>query len=116
MLTISASVNQAYTIFKDDQKTLEYFLKLKGWIVDEEKYQLSADFLMEMMEINELLEVEGENKYREEINAMVLQNDHDIKTVLMSDADKYGDLEKHRLLEYFYKKKYLNRLLDRLED
>ncbi|MEN9686486.1 MAG: hypothetical protein RLZZ28_2272, partial [Bacteroidota bacterium] len=53
-LEISSQVNQAYKIFQDPDATIKYVLKLKGLLDEEEKYQLSTDFLMEMMNLNEL--------------------------------------------------------------
>src|SRR5687768_10305060 len=51
----SADVNKAYKIFRDEDKTLEYFLTLTGIAETDEKYDLPKEFLMEMMELNEAL-------------------------------------------------------------
>ena len=53
---MTAAVNKAYRIFSDPNKTLEYFLQVKGAIAENEKFELPADFLMEMMELNELMD------------------------------------------------------------
>ncbi|MFM8710082.1 MAG: iron-sulfur cluster co-chaperone HscB C-terminal domain-containing protein, partial [Sphingomonadales bacterium] len=50
-----AQVNNAWKIFQQPEETLAYVLRLKGLLTENEKYQLDADFLMEMMEINEAI-------------------------------------------------------------
>ena len=52
----SADINKAFAVFKNEEKTIEYFLLLKGFIEAGEKYQLPPDFLMQMMELNETLD------------------------------------------------------------
>src|SRR6478736_8123030 len=52
----SADINKAFTTFQNEDKTLEYFLRLKGVVETDEKYPLPPGFLMEMMEINETLD------------------------------------------------------------
>src|SRR4051812_37276855 len=48
--------NQVYKTLTDPERTLAYLLKLHGVLEDEEKYNLPADFLMEMMELNEAID------------------------------------------------------------
>ncbi len=59
MLERSSVVNKAYKTFSNDDDTLKYFLEIKGLLQEDEKYELSPQFLMEMMELNEqLMEVD----------------------------------------------------------
>ena len=110
----SAIINKAVKTFKNEDLALEYFLKSKEVIADDDKYELPADFLMEMMDINELL-TEDEEKAKLEV-----QNFEDS---LRSDAEgllnregSFTDAELQQLKEYYYKKKYLHRILERLQD
>jgi molecular chaperone HscB len=55
VLSLSAMVNKAYQVFQDTSAIIKYVLQLKGLLEEEEKYQLSPNFLMEVMDLNELL-------------------------------------------------------------
>ena len=50
VLEKSALVNKAFKTFSKEEETIKYVLQLKGLLQEEEKYQLSSDFLMEVME------------------------------------------------------------------
>ena len=113
----SAAINKAFNIFQDEEKTIEYFLQTAGLLETDEKYNLPPGFLMEMMEINEALtEGDEENAVKrvkdyestlsEEVNPL-------IKNYKTAKTTGSGLL---RLKEYYYKKKYLKRILDRLGD
>ncbi len=114
-LAQSAAINKGFTIFSNKEKTLEYFLQLKDIIVTDEKYNLPPDFLMEMMELNEGFDeetdIEGiignyEQELLEEIEPLLsIEN-----TTLFNENDF------QKLKEYYYKKKYLKRILERLDD
>ena len=112
----SAAINKAYNIFSNKEKTLEYFLQQKGIITADEKYSLPPDFLMEMMELNEALDEDDVNT-EEKINAFENELNNDISQLISEENNitlNEGDLQK--LKEYYYKKKYLKRILDRLDD
>ncbi len=112
----SADINKAFTIFQNEQRTIEYFLQTAGAITDDEKYNLPPDFLMEMMEINESLAEEPEATAKRVADYDESLYD-EIKPLIenyQAAAAKQKDLE--LLKEYYYKKKYLNRILDRLGD
>src|SRR6478736_6369252 len=51
----TSELNKAFKIFKDPDATIQYLLKIKGLLQEEEKYPLPPDFLMEVMELNENL-------------------------------------------------------------
>jgi molecular chaperone HscB len=91
-LEISSQLNKALKIFKDEDQTIKYVLQLKELLEEEEKYQLPPAFLMEMMELSEV--------------QPIIENYNDA-TATTTDLLK--------LKEYYYKKKYLQRILDRLE-
>src|ERR1700744_934464 len=60
ILELSTINNKAYQTLSDPTKRLEYILRLHNLVSDGAKPQLPADFLMEMMDINErLMDVES---------------------------------------------------------
>ncbi len=107
----SSQLNKALKIFKNREETIRYLLQLKGLLEEDEKYHLPPGFLMEMMELNEELSDDASGKIaliEKEIYSEagpVIENYND-QTVTRADLLK--------LKEYYYKKKYLNRILDRL--
>src|SRR5215831_7389106 len=54
-LQTSSMVNRAYKTFQDEDATIRYVLKLHDLVEEEEKYELDKGFLMEVLELNELL-------------------------------------------------------------
>lgn len=112
----SANINKAFTVFQDHEKTLEYFLQLKEIIVTDEKYQLPPSFLMEMMELNEELLSKTPEAAVAEITQIEEQLYQEIASILQ-DASLFEDANAHQKLKaYYYQKKYLKRILDRLND
>lgn len=111
----SAQINKAYNTFKNEDKSLAYFLEQKEIISNDEKYNLPPNFLMEMMELNESIE---ENI---DVTDAVLQLENDllqpVNPLLVAEKNTYFTNEELQLLKaYHYKKKYLQRILERLED
>ncbi len=118
-LQASADINKAFNIFKSPEKTIEYFLQLKGIIASDEKYNLPPDFLMDMMELNEGFEGGGFKDttiakqvadYEENFTAPVN------KILSNINIETFTSDELQQLKEWYYKKKYLKRILDRLND
>jgi molecular chaperone HscB len=111
-LEISSQLNKALKVLKNQDQTIKYVLQLKQLLEEEEKYQLPPAFLMEMMELNEELSDDSAKQIAE------------LETQLYSEVqpiiENYNDAttttaELLKLKEYYYKKKYLQRILDRLE-
>jgi molecular chaperone HscB len=114
-LEISAQINKAYNTFKNEDKTLAYFLEQKGILVSDEKYNLPPDFLMEMMELNE--SIEEEEDVTDKVNQFETALQQDVEALLAADtATIFTAVELQQLRVYHYKKKYLQRILERLED
>ena len=109
-LELSSQVNRAFRIFTNEEETIKYVLQLKGLLEEEEKYQLSTDFLMEMMELNETLSENSKQEISELVKKLyaevspIIENFNEATT---STADLLS------VKEYYYKKKYLQRILDR---
>ncbi len=111
-LEISSLLNKALKTFKYEDQTIKYVLQLKGLLEEEEKYQLPPAFLMEMMELNEELSADSA-KQIQELEATLY---NEVTTIIENYDDAFittADLLK--LKEYYFKKKYLQRILDRLE-
>ncbi len=111
-LEISSQLNKALKIFKNEDETIKYVLELKGLMQDDEKYQLPPAFLMEMMELNEELS----NDSAAEIAALETGLYNEVESIIESFNDSQTpEKDLLKLKEYYYKKKYLQRILDRLE-
>ena len=112
----SADINKAFATFKNDEKTIEYFFHQKGFIEADEKYQLPPDFLMEMMELNESLTEKDGVTLAAEMAELETSLYNEIKPLLEQPDFKEDDASMEKLKAYYYKKKYLNRILERLGD
>ncbi len=108
----SAQLNKALKTFKNGDETIKYVLQLKQLIGEEEKYQLPGDFLMEMMDLNEGLS-EGSALQVKELEE---QLNNGVQHIIENyDDSSVSTADLLKLKDYYYKKKYLQRILDRLE-
>ncbi len=113
----SAEINKAFNIFRDPEKTIEYFLQLKGVIIPGEKYDLPPEFLMEMMDINESFDEPAEKGPESRVTAYEKELSAGVRSLLESeDPAMLTDAELQQLKLYYYQKKYLNRILERIGD
>ena len=108
----SAIVNEAYKVLKDKYALIAYYLKINGQLEEDEKYSLPADFLMEMMELNEDLDEDAavEGKVLQSIE----QLEEEVTPVLRMESTSHSETDYQTLKEFYFKAKYLQRLLDRL--
>mgnify|MGYP000942299990 CR=1 FL=1 len=119
----SSMINKAFKIFQNTDATIKYVLQLKGLLEEEEKYVLPPDFLMEMLEINEqLAEAKFENDgdqisgLKSKISAIESEIYEPVQQIV--EHYKEGVSSKEELLQvkdYYYKKKYLSRILQGLD-
>jgi len=122
ILQKSADVNRAYKIFQNEDSTIRYVLMMKGIMEEEEKYALKPDFLMEVMELNEQLmdiEMDGNDDGLNDAEIEAKQLLNKIHEDVEMDIENYkeGLSEEEGLLrvkDYYYKKKYLQRILDKI--
>lgn len=113
----SAMANKGFSLLSNTEKMLPYVLEITGHIQPDEKYNLAPDFLMEMMELNEAwMDAEDESS-KQNILAQIntLKNDifSPIKAYL--EAASIIDIPQEAMLQikdYYYKKKYLDRILE----
>ncbi len=116
-LEISAAINKAFNIFQNEDKTIEYFLQTVGLMEIDEKFSLPNDFLMEMMEINESVTDLPEDDVKQLVGEYEQKLKLTIKPVIENYQPGYSSQQELlQLKEYYFKKKYLKRILDRLSD
>jgi molecular chaperone HscB len=108
----SSAINKALKVLKNEDETIKYVLQLKGLLDDEEKYTLPGDFLMEMMELNELDAASSKLQAANYSDALYKNAGNIIETYNDTAITKEALLQ---LKEYYYKKKYLQRILDRMD-
>ncbi len=116
MLERSATINKAFQVFSDKDKTLEYYLTIQGAIGPDEKFTLPPDFLMEVMEINETIASGKEADIRKTIAGFEESLAEEAGAYLHSGLTDPGPEVLASLKSYYYKKKYLHRILDRFDD
>jgi molecular chaperone HscB len=107
----SSQINKALKVLKNEMETIKYVLQLQGLLEEEEKYQLPPAFLMEVMELNEELSESSQQQ--------ITDLEAEIYTPVKDIIENYkGNTTTEELLqvkEYYYKKKYLQRILDRMD-
>ena len=113
----SAIANKAFTLLQNPAAILPYVLEIKGFLEAEEKYALSPDFLMEMMELNEAWMDADNETAKEQVLTKVKNIENEIfspiKTYLeTSSVDTISQEGMLQIKEYYYKKKYLDRILE----
>lgn len=119
----SSELNQALKVLLDPDTRLKYILQIAGVLEEEEKYSLDRVFLMEVMDINEqLMELEMEadpsmaENIKKQTHALLDESYQDVATML--EAPKAVDFTQEALLQlkgYYFKKKYLQRILDKID-
>jgi len=113
----SAIANKGFTLLKNKEQILPYVLELTGHIVAGEKYNLEPDFLMEMMELNEAWMEADDAAVKQNIISQINTLKNEIFSPIKAhlDADSIVDISKETMLQikdYYYKKKYLDRILE----
>jgi molecular chaperone HscB len=116
----ASEVNMAYKIFIHPDETIKYVLQLKGLLEEEEKYQLSPDFLMEMLDLNEQALDVSEQADIDRLTQTIQQFQTDIyepveKIVANYQEGVTTEKELLQVKEYYYRKKYLDRILEGLK-
>jgi molecular chaperone HscB len=123
-LRMSAMNNDAWKTLNNPDSLMAYILKLHGVLEEEEKYSLPPAFLMEMMDLNETLsdyEMEPANTTLQEQAQTMLQTQlHDWQQSITPLLDQFdnGDQGKELLLkikDYYFRKKYLLRIQERMD-
>ena len=121
ILELSTINNKAWQTLSDPARRVEYILRQHELLVDGAKPALPADFLMEMMDINErLMEVDDADQLAV-INSEVLAADGDINQKLHHLTAGYAQLDDtakesrlNEILDIYYRQKYLLRIKESL--
>jgi molecular chaperone HscB len=119
MLEKSSLVNRAYKTFQNADETIKYVLLQKGLLQEEEKYQLLPDFLMEMLDLNEQLaeakmddDEEKVTSFKSQVLDLIKEIYEPVKQIVEGYQEGVtAEKELLQIKEYYYKKKYLNRIL-----
>ena len=111
----SAQLNKALKTFQNPDDSIKYVLQLKGLLEEEEKYELPPDFLMEVMEINEGLmdadEPGTNNVLKLKIESLQSEIYEPVKEIVEGYQDSTTtEKELLQVKEYYYKKKYVDRI------
>jgi molecular chaperone HscB len=122
VLEKSSLINKAYKTFQNPDETIRYVLQMHNLIEEEEKYNLDPSFLMEVMEINEqLMDAEMEedsgtlNSIKQEADDLLIKIYSDVAKIV--EHYQEGITTEKELLQvkdYYYRKKYLQRILDKI--
>lgn len=121
MLEKSAMVNQAFKVLGNEHDLLQYVLELKGVLADDDKYTMPQLFLIEMMDINEKL-IELEYDPDEEaiaalhldVTAMEQELYSQVAGLIAGFEEGMPVAAMDKLKEYYYKRKYLLRIKEKL--
>ena len=122
ILELSTLNNKAYQTLSDPYKRLEYILKTNNMLAEGAKPALPADFLMEMMDINErLMEIDDKEELNK-LTADVLAVEGDINDGIAKAIAGYSQLndtaKEERLNEVaglYFREKYLLRIKESLD-
>ncbi len=122
-LESSALLNKAFKTFSSIDETLKYVLQEKGLLQEEEKYQLSPEFLMEMMELNEAVSdanISDNPSDRINIIGQLKETEKELYEPVQNIIENYqeGVTTEEELLQvkdYYFRKKYINRLVNQLD-
>ena len=107
----SSSVNKALKLLQNQDETIKYVLEMKGLLAADEKYQLPPDFLMEMMDLNENLSADSAVA----INEIETGLYDEVKDIIESYNDSTSNESLQKVKAYYFKKKYVQRILERLD-
>jgi molecular chaperone HscB len=116
----TALLNKAWKTFQQPDETIKYVLQLKGLLQDEEKYELAPAFLMEVMDINEeMMDIEDNPGHFPGLEKRVNELQTSIYEPVQQIVEHYKEsivTEKELLQvkEYYFFKKYLRRILDKM--
>ena len=121
VLTLSTLNNKAYQVLNDGQKRLPYVLELKGALIEGENYALPQDFLMEMMDVNEvLMDLQFEpdalklGSIKKEVENIEGEMERELHA--LTEAFDQAGADQQPLLasikDLYYRRKYLQRIDD----
>ncbi len=116
-LVQSSLANKGFTLLNNKEQILPYVLEILGIMTPDEKYALEPDFLMEMMDLNEAWMDAEDEASKQAIIQQVEQLKNEIYAPIQSfmEVDQIDSISQEAMLQiksYYYKKKYLDRILE----
>jgi len=119
VLEKSSLVNKALKVLQQPDETIKYVLQLHGLLEEEEKYQLPGSFLAAMLDLNEQIaeaKMEDNAAALQQIQSTINDIQSNLYEPVQQIVEHYqeGVTTKEELLQvkdYYYKKKYLTRIL-----
>lgn len=122
ILELSTLNNKAHVTLTDPYKRLEYILRTHNLLEEGAKPQLPADFLMEMMELNErLMDIDGKDSLAE-LTSEVLAIESDIEESVAQQTQGYETLNDtakedrlNKIADLYFRQKYLLRIRESLD-
>lgn len=119
-LEMSTENTKAYQTLSNRKEVFPYVLGLLGIIEEGEQYALPPSFLMEMMEVNEVLmdlQFDANPELLKKIIAQVKSFEEDLETELNALTEEFDQSEDHqkqvkleKIKDLYYRAKYLARL------
>ena len=122
-LQSSAELNTAFKTLNDEDLRMQYLLQQKGLLIPDEKFALPPSFLMEVMELNEELSEAQETGSADEnlqLTTRLQAFQQDLYAPVSGIIEHYregatSEAELLQVKEYYFKKKYLDRAVARLD-
>ncbi len=113
----SSLANKGFTLLNQKESILPYVLELSGILTPDEKYALAPDFLMEMMDLNEAWMDAEDESAKQSIIQQVAQLKKEFYAPIQNymEMDQIDTISQEAMLQiksYYYKKKYLDRILE----
>lgn len=122
-LRMAALNNDAYKTLGNPDALMAYILRLHGLLEEEEKYTLPPAFLMDMMDLNEVVsdyEMDPANEsLKAQASNMLGSQLHDWDVQVKPLTGRYNDGERTndillQIKDYYFRKKYLLRIQERM--
>ena len=124
ILELSTINNKAYQVLSDPLKRIEYVLSLHDMLAEGDKYALSQDFLMDMMDVNEaLMEMEFDHDELKltELSTQIDEMELSLLDELKRNTNEFDQLEGAdsnsillKVKDIWYRQKYLMRIRESL--
>ncbi|SOD14100.1 iron-sulfur cluster co-chaperone HscB C-terminal domain-containing protein [Pedobacter xixiisoli] len=124
VLELSTLNNKAFQILKNPHKVLSYVLELKGMISEGESYTLPQSFLMEMMDVNEIimdLQFDSDAEKLAQVKNEISDIEQSLNSELLSYTEEFENVKVEqqeqslaKIKDIYYRSKYIQRLKESL--
>ena len=119
---MSEKINQAYKVLSDKESRFKYILELHGKIGGPDNQVMPADFLMEMMDINETimeLQLDFDQQRYDVVLSEIQTFENELNSGVVSDVEQYDGGNKsdevlEKIKDYYLKSKYLLRIKENI--